>query len=81
MNRQQRRAAARGRSQPVAQQLETGPLQIQHGHTDAQVIIKFTRVTDHILLTPAQVDAFISAVQNSKKLLEAHQAGKKKPNG
>lgn len=76
MNRAQRRAAARGKgAQPVAQKLETGPLQIQHGHTDNQVFIGFTRVVDHILLTPAQAEAFIAAVQNSLKQLEKKLAG------
>lgn len=75
MNRAQRRAAERTqrRHQPVAQKLESGPLHIQHGHTDNQVIIKFTRVTDHLLLTPQQTDDFIKAVLNSKQQLADHQ--------
>lgn len=67
----------------MAQQLETGPLQIQHGHTDNQVIIMFTgeggtpRLVDHVTLTPDQVDRFIAAVQNSKKMLLEHLANPK----
>lgn len=57
----------------MAQKVESGPLHIQHGHTDSQVIIKFTRVTDHLLLTPQQVEDFIAAVQNSLKQLAEHQ--------
>jgi hypothetical protein len=59
----------------MAQKLESGPLQIQHGHTEDQVLIRFPRIVDHILLTPAQADAFILAVRDSLEKLKAHQAG------
>lgn len=62
----------------MAQKLESGPLQIHHGHTDTQVFIKFSRVTEHLLLTPQQADDLITAVQNSKKMLAEHIAGGKK---
>lgn len=61
----------------MAQELETGPLHIQHGHTDTHVIVKFTRATDHLLLTPQQADDFCATVQSSKAKLAAHLAGKK----
>ncbi len=49
----------------MAQQLETGPLQIKHGHTEEQVFIGFGRTVDHVLLTEAQCEAFLVAVQSS----------------
>ena len=75
MNRQQRRAAARGRSEPVAQKLEQGPMQIQHGHSDTQVFIGFGRLTDHVLLSPAQAEAFLAAVQHTLAQLKKKIAG------
>lgn len=81
MNRTQRRAAMRAEKRrkhmpQQAQPLQSGPMQIQHGHTDEQVLVQFSRPCDHILLTPEQADAFCAAVQNSKAMLAAHRARK-----
>lgn len=61
----------------MAQKLEPGPLQITHGHTEDKVIITFTRATDHVLLTPAQAEAFIASMQQMMKKLAEHQAAKR----
>lgn len=62
----------------MAQRLESGALNIQHGHTDHQVIVKFTRMTDHILLTPQQAEDFIVAVRGSMAQLAEHQKSGKR---
>ncbi len=58
----------------MAQKLETGPLQIQHGHTGTHVLVQFSRVADHVLLTEPQAEAFLTAVANSLKMLREHKA-------
>lgn len=60
----------------MATKVESVPLTIQHGHTETHVAVKFSRPTDHVFMTPAEVDDFITALQGSKKLLAAHQAQK-----
>lgn len=59
----------------MAQKLESGPLEIKHGHTGDQVFISFPWIVDNLLLTPAQAEAFIVAVRDSLEKLKAHQAG------
>lgn len=78
MNRAQRRAAEREqrREAPMAQKLETGPMQIRHGHTDTHIFVQFSRITQDLALTPEQADAFCAAVQESKKRLAEHRAKK-----
>jgi len=58
----------------MAQKMEQGPMQIQHGHNGEQVYVGFGRMTDHVFLTPAQAEAFVAAVQNSLAKLREHQA-------
>lgn len=65
----------------MGQQLESGPMHIQHGHTDTQILVKFTRVTDHLLLTPQQAEDFIKAVRDSMQKLADHQASGEKLRG
>ena len=60
----------------MAQKLETGPLQINHGHTDDQVLVKFTRFVDHVLLTPEQAETFIAAIRGSMEQLVKYRAAK-----
>lgn len=80
MNRAQRRAQvreqARRRNQPVAQQLEpiVGPLNMEYGHSDTQLLVRFSRPTDHVWLTPQQADEMVAAIQGVKEKLLARQA-------
>lgn len=57
----------------MAQKLESGPLQITHGHTDTHVLVQFPRLVPNILLTPEQAEAFIAAVRGSMAKLAEHQ--------
>lgn len=57
----------------MAQKLESGPMQIQHGHTDTHVLVQFSRPTDHVLLLPVQAEALIAAIQGSIAKLAEHQ--------
>lgn len=58
----------------MAQKLETGPLQIQHGHNGTQVLVQFTRMTDHLLLSPKQAEDFVAAMCISIEKLKEHLA-------
>lgn len=62
----------------MGQKLESGPLNIHHGHTDTHVLVKFTRATDHLLLTPNQAEDFIRAMRESMAKLAAHQGSGEK---
>lgn len=83
MNRTQRRAAMREekRRHPMAQKLDSGPMQIHHGHTDTHVLVQFSTLVQNLILTPEQADAFIAAVQESKKKLAEYRAKGGKLNG
>lgn len=56
-----------------ASPMEQGPLQIHHGHTDTHVLMRFSRQTDHVMLTPEEADAIVRAIGNSQRSLKAHQ--------
>lgn len=64
----------------MAQTAQTGPLTIQHGHTEDQVLLQFSRHTDHLTLTPAQAEAFISSMRHSMEKLAEYQEKKAKGN-
>lgn len=55
------------------EQLQPGPMQIHHGHTDTHVIVQFSRPCRDIVLTTEQAEAFIKALYESIGLLAAHQ--------
>lgn len=79
MNRTARRRQARleKRSKGMAQQVESLPLNIHHGHTENQVLIRFSRTVDYVLLTPEQARAFLTGVEKSLTMLEEHIKPKK----
>lgn len=62
----------------MAQKLESGPMNIHHGHTDTQVLVQFSRPVDHVLLTPQQAKDLVAAIQGSMAKLAEHQATGKK---
>lgn len=49
-------------------------MKIDHGHTDTHVFVAFSIPVKNLLLTLAEVDAFLSAMQESKRMLIEHQA-------
>lgn len=80
MNRTQRRALMRAQKRKDRMSHEASSLPshitMEHGHTETHVIVKFNRPIDHVLLTPAEVDALVNAVLRSKQMLEQFQAAK-----
>lgn len=65
--RQQRRHPS-----PVQDQ----PLSIHYGHNGSQLVMKFTRMTDHVTLTQQQADDMIEALQTCKAALADYLAPK-----
>lgn len=63
----------------MAQQAESGPMNINHGHTDTHVAITFNRRTDHVFFTPAEAQSMIAGIQSSLEKLAEHQAKKASP--
>ena len=59
-----------------AEQLQSGPMQMHHGHTETHVAVSFSRATDHVYMTEAEALSFIKAVQESIAMLAAHKASK-----
>lgn len=51
-----------------------GPLQIGYAHDGTLVYITFSRVTDHVALSPTQVDEMIRCLEQGKRNLAEHQA-------
>lgn len=60
----------------MAQQVQSLPLQIHHGHTDDKVLIQFTRPIDHVMMNPAEAEALIAAVRTSIDKLAEHRRAK-----
>jgi hypothetical protein len=60
----------------MAQELTSGPIQIGHGHTDEHVFVQFTRPTNDLVLSIAQAEAFIKAMQESIQRLKVHMEKK-----
>ena len=55
---------------------QDGPLNIDYGHTGQLLVMKFTRLTDHVTLTPRQADDMIAALQKVKVALADYLAAK-----
>ncbi len=82
MNREQRRAQARGLTPTGQQPPKMVRVETSLHHTDTHVVIAFSQKCQDIQLTPAQCDSFIEGIQTAKGLLVAHiAAGKAKLNG
>ena len=60
----------------MSQQVESLPMSIQHGHTEDKVLIKFTRMVDHVLMTPDEARAMARCVLESLENLEAYRKNK-----
>lgn len=73
MNRTQRRAEMRANK---AQQKQTTilPVGIQYGHNGEVVLVMFSKHTNVIAFEPDKLDAFVTALQESKRQLLNHQA-------
>ena len=50
-------------------------LQLSYGHTDTHVIVRFNRMTDHVLLTPEEARALVELVEAAMEKLAAYRKG------
>ena len=49
-------------------------LDIKYGHSESHIVIVYNRKVENVSMTPAEVDEMIHALQETKKMLAAHQA-------
>jgi hypothetical protein len=74
MNRAERRAALKkARRSEMAQKLQSGPMQIGHGHSDTHVLIQFNRMAQEIILNEEQAEDFMAAMKISLEKLRQHK--------
>lgn len=74
MNRAQRRnqlTKKQIKEKQMSQRVESLPMKIHHGNSDTHVAVVFDRETKHILMTPAEAEAFIAAMQASIERVRA----------
>jgi hypothetical protein len=51
----------------MAQQTEPLPLDIHYGYTENKIVLRFTRATDHVLLSPTEAQSLVASVKMSIK--------------
>ena len=48
-----------------ASKIEQKPLTMQHGHTDTQVVVIFSKPIENLLMTPTEAEACIANIRDS----------------